>query len=117
MNYQTQQMTSQLVKVMATLITLGVGTGMARPIMLQESAIPYSVALGNARRWASEHAATSDDAGAVLAYINAIPLARREAEGERMQLLYVLSNLSSWRGPEARQSKEAIKKRIKSLGG
>jgi len=55
-------------------------------------------------------------------YINAIPLAVQEAvqmgdtavRGLRCQLLYVLSNLTGWRGQEAREAKLVIKTYSKS---
>jgi len=51
-------------------------------------------------------------------YLKAIPLAIEEGaelagsaqEGLRVQMLYALSNMSSWRGPVAREAKAAIKK-------
>jgi len=119
------QQVKQTIQSMMTIMMLPLVFGMAKPMMFQQEAIPYSVALSNARRWAAEHAATSASASVALAYIDAVPEAKQrgteygisEAEAERTQLLYVLSNLASWRGPEARSSKVAIKKRIKDLGG
>lgn len=81
--------------------------------------ISYTEALLNARRWATAHKETSVYASAALAYIHALPGAidMYGVEGERDQLIYVLSNLTPWRGSEARASKEAIKKRVRDLGG
>ena len=83
----------------------------------------YMDALDATYIWASGHQHQSVLAGAALAYIDALDLAKAEAkamgrspeEGERTQLLYVLSNLTSWRGPEARETKEALKKKIAEL--
>ena len=119
------QQTNQVAQIMTTMMIMAMTLGLAKPIMLQEEVIPYSVALDNARRWAQKHASTSADAAIALTYINAVPEAKQramrvgtsEVEAERTQLIYVLSNLGSWRGPEARSSKAAIKKRIKNLGG
>jgi len=83
----------------------------------------YQEALEYARQWAEATRHKSASADAALAYIEAMPLARAEAramgqpesEGERVQLLYILSNLTGWRGPLAREAKEAIKRRIGEL--
>jgi len=83
----------------------------------------YQEALNYARQWAVATQHKSASAAAALAYIDAIPLARAEAramgqpesEGERVQLLYILSNLAGWRGPLAREAKEALKRRIEEL--
>jgi len=85
----------------------------------------YFEAIRKAKEWALANRAKSVYAAAAYTYLMAIPMAKREAvamgqseeEGERVQLLYVISNLSFWRGPVAKASKEAIKRRIKALGG
>jgi len=83
----------------------------------------YQEALEYARQWAQASQHRSANAAAALAYIEAMPLARAEAramempegEGERVQLIYILSNLTGWRGPLAREAKEAIRRRIEEL--
>ena len=85
----------------------------------------YEEALRTAREWAATNYQKSGYAAAALAYIDAMDLAKREAQamglkseyGERTQLLYILANLTTWRGPLAREAKEAIKKRVAELGG
>ena len=79
--------------------------------------------LERAYKWAAQSQHKSVLATAALAYIDALDLAKTEAkmlgrspqEGERTQLVYILSNLTSWRGPEAKEAKEALKKRIDEL--
>jgi len=85
----------------------------------KEEAVSYAEGLANAREWAQEHASLSVSAEAALAYINALPgsIAMYGEEGERTQLVYILNNLGSWRGPEARASKDAIKRKLRSIGG
>jgi len=83
----------------------------------------YQQALDYARQWAEATSHRSANAAAALAYIQAMPLAKAEAraigqpeaEGERVQLLYILSNLTSWRGPLAREAKEALRRRVEEL--
>lgn len=61
-----------------------------------------------------------------VTYARAIPQARAEAramgmdperDGVRMQIPYILSNLSGWRGERAREVKAALKEHHKKLGG
>jgi len=85
--------------------------------------VSYEQAIQYARQWAVATQHKSANAAACLAYIDAMSLAKAEAramgqpesEGERVQLLYILSNLTGWRGPLAREAKEAIKRRIEEL--
>jgi len=85
----------------------------------------YQEALKCARDWAASNCHKSGYAAAALSYIDAMDLAKREAQamgfkpehGERTQLLYILANLTTWRGPLAREAKEAIKKKVAELGG
>ena len=52
-----------------------------------------------------------------LAYVSALPVAAMEGEqlegdpfkGIRMQIPYILGNIHSWKGQEARASKEVLK--------
>lgn len=50
-----------------------------------------------------------------LSYLNAIPQAIREGgeKGLKIQILYLLNNLPSWRGELARESKLILKKYAK----
>jgi hypothetical protein len=49
---------------------------------------------------------------AALAYLSSVPTALQEygSQGLKVQLLYILNNLSSWRGPKARETKLILKK-------
>ena len=111
----------QVTQLFTLMMFSSLGRSMVMPV-LPQAKVTYQEALLNARRWARQHP-DSMDAMAALQYIDAIGLARVEAEqmglsadeGEKTQLLYVLSNLQSWRGPEARSSKGAIKERVEEL--
>ena len=79
--------------------------------------ITLEEATRKARAWAREHQNTSADAGAALAYINAIgenrdmgkQLGQAKEEADRTQYTYILCNLRYWRGPEAQGVKKAIR--------
>jgi len=51
-------------------------------------------------------------AGYALSYLNALDQAYVQygIEGVKTQILYILNNLSWWRGPEAREAKKILKK-------
>lgn len=70
-------------------------------------------ALANVRK----HCATGKSPYA-KAYLDKLPLAEAmyDEHGYDVQLLYLLNNLSGWRGKEAKASKEAIKKHLRAGG-
>ena len=71
-------------------------------------------ALHHAYQWAIAKASTSMYANAAKVYIEAIEM-NREYEptspdrADFTQLLYILNNLSSWRGDHAKESRKALK--------
>lgn len=83
----------------------------------------YEKAIALAEKWAIQNRLKVFNAPHALIYIRNIDLARAEAramglganEGEATQLLYVLSNLTYWKGEDAKAAKVAIKARVKEL--
>jgi hypothetical protein len=83
----------------------------------------YEKAMALAEKWAVKNQLKVFNAPHALIYIRNIDLARREAcamgiganAGEATQLLYVLSNLTYWRGEDAKDAKVAIKAHVKEL--
>ena len=77
----------------------------------------YDQALNSAYRWARSQPTTASK-GAATVYIEAMTMAEMEgqqmynnpAKGRAVQILYILSNLQSWRGEEAREAKAILKK-------
>ncbi len=82
--------------------------------------MPVEEAIEQARDWARDNQRKSVYAASALAYIDAIPQNRAEGEhlgmsqdgADSIQLSYVLSNLGSWRGENARECKAVIKAAI-----
>lgn len=83
----------------------------------------YEKAISLAEKWAIQNRLKVFNAPHALTYIRNIDMARMEGravgvganEGEAVQLLYVLNNLSCWKGEDARAAKLAIKARVKEL--
>ncbi len=77
----------------------------------------WTQALSKAERWARLNRARSASANAAYTYI--INMGQAKAmygkEGESVQLRYIISNLGTWRDPEAKEAKVALKARIAEL--
>jgi len=71
-------------------------------------------AIHHAYQWARDKASTSANANAAKVYIEAIEM-NREYEpsnpdrADYTQLLYIISNLTHWRGDHAKESRKALK--------
>ena len=75
------------------------------------------VALDSIVDWATTGDYTKAGRGSALTYVGALPQAAMEGQqmegdpfkGIRMQIPYILGNIHSWKGQEARASKEVLK--------
>jgi hypothetical protein len=84
-----------------------------------ESITTYEQAIDKALAW-SKTAPYTMGKGFTRTYIEAIPRAEMEGmlmyndpdKGRKMQLPYILSNLSTWRGEEAREAKKILKAQL-----
>ena len=77
-------------------------------------------ALCLAYEWAKSKADTSMYAGAAKVYIEAIKLNRLELpdnpnRADHTQFLYIISNLTYWRGKDAKKSREVLKEYAKKI--
>ena len=72
-----------------------------------------NMALMNAYDWAVGKASTSMAANAAKVYIEAIKMNREydsdPDKADHIQLLYILTNLTYWKGNEARKSKQVLR--------
>ena len=84
-----------------------------------EGITTYAQAIAKALAW-SKTAPYTMDKRFTRTYIEAIPKAEMEGmlmyndpdKGRKMQLPYILSNMSTWRGEEARETKKILKAQI-----
>jgi len=80
----------------------------------------YEQAIGKALEW-SKTAPYTMGKGMARTYIEAIPMAELEGKlqyndpikGRTMQIPYILNNLTGWRGQEAREAKDILRKQYK----
>ena len=79
-----------------------------------------NTALHHAYQWAVAKASTSMNAGAAKVYIEAIKM-NREYEpnnpdrADYTQLLYIIGNLTGWRGEHSKDSRKALKAYAESI--
>jgi len=80
----------------------------------------YEQAIDKALEWSKSHP-YSMNKGVARTYIEALPMAEMEGKlmynnpgrGRAVQILYILSNLTGWRGQEAREAKVILKAQSK----
>ena len=79
-----------------------------------------NLALHHAYEWACSKEESSADAACAKVYIEAIALNREENpanpdEADYVQLLYIISNLTYWRGKHAKESRRILKEYAESI--
>lgn len=77
-----------------------------------------AVALGKAQQWAKEHAECSMLAASAYAYLRALPAAIKDGaeRGFKVNILYILGNLQSWKGSEAAAVRKVLSDYAKGRG-